>query len=401
MRASITETLISKLKPKPKPYEIRDTKLPGFFLRVQPSGAMSYYVELGRGRRMAIGKVAVLKLPKARAKADELLSKFTLGEDPLDARKEAKAHTLRSYLDERYKPWAESHLRHVDDAMRKLASWYPEFGNTKLPEITTWNIEKQRASWLKSGSTVATCNRKIAYLKAALSNAVRWKIIKTNPASEVKLMKEDHSGNIRYLSAEEDKRLRKALEAREKKRRENREKYNVWRRERGYSEFPPFGNYTDHLKPMVLLALNTGMRRGELFNLSWPDINFVRRLVTVIGKRAKSLQTRHIPLNDEAYAVLQKWHEQEKDSELVFPSRDGNRMDNINKSWEHLMKDAKVQNFRFHDCRHDFASKLVMQGVDLNTVRELLGHSDIKMTLRYAHLAPEKLAAAVAKLNGK
>jgi integrase len=167
-------------------------------------------------------------------------------------------------------------------------------------------------------------------------------------------------------------------------------------------EFPvyPEGAFIDHLQPMVLSALNTGCRRGELFNLKWSDLDFTSRMLTVIGKTAKSLQTRHIPLNDEAFHTIQTWYQQRKNSDLVFPGADGERMDNIKKSWQRLMKDSKIEHFRFHDCRHDFASKLVMAGVDLNTVRELLGHSDIKMTLRYAHLAPQKLAAAVAMIGG-
>jgi integrase len=229
---------------------------------------------------------------------------------------------------------------------------------------------------------------------------MEWGLLTSHPLASVKRAKVDRLGTIRYLTEDEGQRLREALDTREAKRREGREKFNQWRGERGYKTFPEFGIYTDHLKPIVLLALNTGCRRGELFNLGWQDIDFGNRLVTVVGKTAKSLQTRHIPLNDEAFDTIQKWHSQRGKSEYVFPSSDGERMDNISTSWEHLMEKAKIKKFRFHDCRHDFASKLVMAGVDLNTVRELLGHSDIKMTLRYAHLAPQKLAAAVAKLGG-
>jgi integrase len=189
------------------------------------------------------------------------------------------------------------------------------------------------------------------------------------------------------------------MDNREMKHRAERERFNQWRRERGYEEYPAFATFTDHLKPIVLLALNTGMRRGELFNLKWEDVHFAGQILTVVGETAKSGKTRHIPMNKEALSVLRDWHEQRKESELVFPSADGGRLDNIKTSWEGLIKAAQIKNFRFHDLRHDFASKLVMAGVDLNTVRELLGHADIKMTLRYAHLAPEKLAAAVAKLN--
>ena len=156
--------------------------------------------------------------------------------------------------------------------------------------------------------------------------------------------------------------------------------------------------YADHLTPMVLISLNTGMRQGEVFNLRWPDVNFDRATVVIHGSGAKSGMTRHIPLNDEALEALKTWHDQGTKTGHAFPSRDGGRMDNVKKAWAGVLKAATITEFRWHDMRHHFASRLVMEGVDLNTVRELLGHSDIKMTLRYAHLAPQHKAEAVARL---
>jgi integrase len=400
MNAKITNDLIKTLKPQAKPYEVYDTEVKGFILRVQPSGTMTYICRYAEGRRMTLGPTSLFKVLKARDWAKDKLSEYrATGVDPMETRKAERSYTLQSYIDEKYKPWAETHLKSSGKWLHAIGRYLPDLGDKKLPEITPWLIEKHRSARLKAGVTAATANRNMTALKAALNKAVEWGVIKSNPLAAVKKMKEDRSPNVRYLNADEDKRLHDALDAREAKRRQDREKFNEWRRQRGYEQFPTFGTFTDHLKPITLTALNTGMRRGELFNAKWTDINFVSRILTVMGKTAKSLQTRHIPLNDEVFEVLQKWYEQRKDSELVFPSHDGGRMDNISTSWERLMKDAKIENFRFHDCRHDFASKLVMAGVDLNTVRELLGHSDIKMTLRYAHLAPQKLAAAVAKLG--
>jgi integrase len=150
----------------------------------------------------------------------------------------------------------------------------------------------------------------------------------------------------------------------------------------------------------VLVALNTGLRQGEIFNLDWLDVDLVGAQLTVRGAGAKSGQTRHVPLNSEAVAVLTAWRASATPG-YVFPGRadgENGRLDNITKAWLHAVKAAKLETFRFHDLRHTFASKLVMAGVDLNTVRELLGHATLKMTLRYAHLAPEHKAAAVQKL---
>lgn len=108
--------------------------------------------------------------------------------------------------------------------------------------------------------------------------------------------------------------------------------------------------------------------------------------------------TRYIPLNSEALETLKQWRKQTLGEGLIFPNKNDAKFSNLRKAWHTILKQAEIVNFRWHDMRHHFASRLVMASVDLNTVRELLGHSDIKMTLRYAHLAPEHKAQAVEKL---
>ncbi|MNS96183.1 Tyrosine recombinase XerD [compost metagenome] len=176
-----------------------------------------------------------------------------------------------------------------------------------------------------------------------------------------------------------------------------RDSANQWRAERRREPMADLRAlaFSDHLKPMVVLSLNTGLRRGELFNLRWPHVNLQAKTLTVAGEGAKTTETRHIPLNAEALATLQVWKKQGDTGGYVFPGQDGERMTDVKTAWLELLKNAGIEDFRWHDMRHDFASRLVMAGVPLNTVRDLLGHSDIKMTLRYAHLAPDSKAAAV------
>lgn len=134
----------------------------------------------------------------------------------------------------------------------------------------------------------------------------------------------------------------------------------------------------------------------------WGNVDANHRTITIEGAGAKSGCTRHIPLNDQALTALKDWaaHNNPQSAELVFPSPiTGERMDNIIGAWRNLIKAANLKDFRFHDLRHTFASKLVMRGADLYTVKELLGHSSIEMTQRYAHLSPDHKAAAVALLD--
>jgi len=217
----------------------------------------------------------------------------------------------------------------------------------------------------------------------------------------MKRLKPDKLGRVRWLDKYEEKALRDTLDNRQENQRKDRAKYNDWRRQRHVEPLSQLeGVFTDYLKPMVLLALNTGLRRGEIFNLHWPDIDLNDRTLTVQGQTSKSGSTRYIPMNDEVFSVLVTWRNQSASEKLVFPSpATGKRFDNISSSWKNLTADASIKNFNFHDLRHHFASKLVMAGVNLNTVRELLGHSSLEQTLRYAHLDPEHKAKAVALLN--
>ena len=142
--------------------------------------------------------------------------------------------------------------------------------------------------------------------------------------------------------------------------------------------------------------MNTGLRRGELLALRWESIDFNGQILTVEGGTANNRQTRHVPLNDDAALVLRRWHEQANGGPRVFEARTG-----FKSAWAKLLKRAKITKFRWHDLRHHFASRLVQAGVPLNTVRDLLGHNSVAMSLRYAHLAPDQRREAVAKLNEK
>jgi len=141
-----------------------------------------------------------------------------------------------------------------------------------------------------------------------------------------------------------------------------------------------------------------------LFALKWGDIDFAAKIINLRASTTKAGKTLRLPMNQTVIDTLTIWRQQSADTtpdSLVFPSpkSKGTLMVSTKRSWETILKAAQIENFRFHDLRHDFASQLVMQGADLNVVRELLGHVDMKMTLRYAHLAPESKLRAVELLD--
>lgn len=398
MIATINSNLLSQVKIINKQYDIRDTKLKGFLLRVNPSGKINYVCEYKRCRRINLGSISILTPMQARDRAKEILGDAVKGIDPHAAKKQ-KDLSLRLFIENEYRPWVETHRKSGRDIIARIKRcFYSLFADRPLTDISSIAVDHWRTQKVKTGCNAETVNRDVATFKAALSKTIEWGFIEKHPLEKFKLFKTDTSPKVRYLNNYEEYNLRQALIAREIKLKQTRDTANEWRKARNYPLLPSLDqSYVDYLQPMILLSLNTGMRRGELFSLQWNNIDFTRRFLTITASSAKGKKTLHIPLNDEAFTVLQKWHKQTSEIGLVFSNK-GKKFDNVDKAWHTLLKTAQIENFRWHDMRHHFASRLVMAGVDLNTVRELLGHSDIKMTLRYAHFGPEHKAQAVAKL---
>jgi len=403
MQTALTQMAVDKLTTPNAKIDYRDTRLKGLVLRVMPSGTKSYYCEYARGKRVWLGRADVLGVSEARESARAILADFYRGIDPIEARKpKAVIPTYREFLDGDYAAWAKSNQKAHEQNLKRLATAFATLLDRPLDKITGLDVERWRAVQVERGLSNQTINRDLASIKASFNRAVDWGLLTANPLAKIKKSRVDDCMKVRFLSEAEEGRLREAIEAREERRRVERDSANRWRAERGYALLPNLRDlvFTDHVKPLILLSINSGCRRGELFDLTWSNVDLDRRILTVTGATAKSRRTRHIPLNREATSTLLNWRAQSEDvAGLVFMNEQGERFDRANSSWRRLLKDAKITEFRWHDMRHHFASRLAMGGVDLNTIRELLGHSDYAMTLRYAHLAPEFKLKAVEVLD--
>jgi len=411
MHCKITNAIADGLKPKPgaKPNEVFDTRNIGLILRAEPSGARSWYYAYrmpidGRRGRYRIGGYPGVSVDGARKLAGKLAGKVAHGTDPQSERKAERTQaqknrlsTLRLFLTGRYEPWAMTHLRTGTEQMKRIRVDFKDWLDKPLHAITREMADTWRTSELEQGKLPVSVNRNLHRMRAVLTRALDWKLIDRHPFVGLKQLKTDRKGRVRYLSADEEARLRKALLDREEGLRKARDTFNAWRVERDLRPLPAReADYIDHVRPIVLTALNTGLRRGELLSLRWRHVNTEGKTLEVEGTSAKTGQTRYVPLNTETLELLEGWRKHCKGDKADFVfARKGQRMNNVKHAWASVTELAAVDKFRFHDLRHHFASKLVMAGQPLNTVRELLGHSTLEMTLRYAHLAPGNLRAAI------
>ena len=415
MRQKLTTTTVNRLQAAPTPYEVVDTELKGFLLRVQPSGHMTYYFAYrnpkGNKVRIKIGQAGAVTVRQARDTAIKYAGQVSQGVDVQlekkvvrEQAKISKKSTLGYFIDHHYKPWVLANRKSGKSTLETLKRHFEPWYEHQMADITPLMVEKWRTERLEENVQPSTINRCTASLRAVLSKALEWDALERHPLEKLKRLRVDNSPNIRYLDADEENSLLEALRTRDERIKEERDRGNRFRAKRGYRPLPSLRplKYVDHIEPMVLVSLKTGLRRGELFDLLWADVDFNTNTITIRAAISKSNRTRHVPLSPTALETLKTWKKQQPDafpSMRVFANSKGERFDNTNKAWRGILKDAGITAFRWHDMQHDFASKLVMKGVPLNTVRELCGHTDMNTTLRYAHLAPEHKAEAVALLG--
>ncbi len=293
--------------------------------------------------------------------------------------KKIENHYFRE-LAEAYKKWAERQ-RSYESKVYFVDQLTEVFGDFPLRYFTTMMIEQYQTDRLKAGkrkikvgkkevavaNKPATVNRLLATLKHMFTKAVEWDMIEEEVNKRIRKVKllEENNRRLRFLSQAECQKLIEACD--------------------------------NHVRPIVVTAVNTGLRKGEVLGLKWSNVDM--RHGFILLDRTKNGERREVPINETVMAAL-KALPRRLDGQFVFyDPNTGNRYKDVKRSFKSAVRVAGITDFRFHDLRHTFASHLVMAGVDLTTVRELLGHKTLTMTLRYAHLAPSHKVNAVNVLD--
>lgn len=316
-------------------------------------------------------------IPNARTRKQAEQAEMKFRQELYEARfntQLTEAPLLSDFIDQHFLPWSRANKR----------SWYADgwrakslktfFEGKRLDEINPQlierfkNIEREKTSKRGNPQSPSSVNRKLELLSRILSMAVDYGMIHSNPCQRVRKFQLDNRRE-RYLSVDEESRLMGVL----------------------------FGRKA-YLKPIIILALNTGMRRGEILNLEWWQIDFsTNRLIVT---KTKSGKPRHIPMNQVVRETLIELKET-TGTEYVFESRrnPGHPIQDPKKSFNGALKDAGIENFRFHDLRHTAGTRLAEAGADAFTIKDILGHASIQTSAIYVHATDEGKRRAISALG--
>jgi integrase len=281
-----------------------------------------------------------------------------------EVRQIAKSYTFRE-LAEEYLVWAKRQKSFVSKKSR-VKQLVEVFGNYPLNSFSTHMIDKFQTERLARYKP-ASVNRLIEVLKHMFRKAEEWEMVGKEALEKVRRVKliPENNRRLRFLSQEECQALIEKCDS--------------------------------HLRPIVITALNTGMRKGEILNLKWDQVDLKHGFILL--EETKNGERREIPINKTLRQTLEGLPRHIRSPYVFWHGEEGKPYQEVKKSFSSALKKAGIKDFTFHDLRHCFASHLVMAGCDLKTVQELLGHKTLTMTLRYAHLAPSHKVKAVGILD--
>lgn len=305
--------------------------------------------------------------------------KFREGETLLiqrrNAVKEGKQPEIKKIANHTFNELAEQYLSWINGRQRSakikgyvIGQLLARYSALPLRGFNTVLVEQLQTNLMARGLKNSSCNKTLNILKHMFTKAVEWDMVEQDTLKRIRKVRllQDDSKRLRYLSKEECQTLISSCQG--------------------------------ITKPIVITALNTGMRKSEILSLEWEKHVDMRHGFITLDK-TKNGERREIPINDTLRAVLQGLTRR-LDIPYVFYDHDtGKPYKDVKRSFKRALRRAGVKDFHFHDLRHTFASHLVMAGVDLTTVSRLLGHKSLTMTLRYSHLAPAHMVKAVDMLD--
>jgi integrase len=277
------------------------------------------------------------------------------------------------YAETVFLSWSKNNKRSYTNDYYHIKTFKAYFGKKSFKQITPMLLEKFKQE-RRNGTTFygterkpASVNRELELLSKIFNMAIRDGLAEINPCEKVQKLREDNQ-RVRYLLPDEEERLMAALT----------------------------GPRT-YLKPIVLLAIHTGMRRGEILNLKWANVDFSREVIHVV--KTKNGKDRFVPMNEVVRTELLLLQEKRNGSDVVFVSmRTNGVLKEIKKGFAAARREAGIENLTFHDLRHTTGTRLADSGVDAFTIAEILGHQDLRMTKRYTHATDERKQSAMEKL---
>lgn len=348
--------------------ECRDsaTATPVWYLRLKNAQGTNVYKKLGTVKELSLAQARKL-VKQIRA---EHMATVKAGSNVAQISTPAEM-TWDTFIADHFAPHCKAHIRSAkkyDQLHRLYVS--PRFGNLPLSQITRKEAQALHVDMLeKLKLSPASADHAIKFMRRALNLAVQWDYLDKNPLKNFELFMVDNQVE-NYLSDEQMQKLLTVLRTDS-----NRNVCN-----------------------MLMMLASTGARLNEILSATWKNVSIEGRALKVDAIRSKSKRSRSIPLNDSAMWVLEQLDSRDK-SAYLFPSpvyaKDGKDLPytNITRAWYRIQKLAGIK-IRVHDLRHGFASMLVSGGRSLYEVQQILGHSDPKVTMRYAHLSSKTLQEA-------